>query len=45
MSWKTKKQTTISCSSVEVEYCSMALVTDELVWLKSLLASLGVFHV
>ena len=44
VSWKTKKQTTVSRSLVEVEYHSMATVTTELVWLESLQASLGVFH-
>ena len=43
-SWKTKKQTTISQSSSNAEYRSMAVVTSELVWLKSLHASFGVFH-
>jgi len=42
--WKTEKQVTVSRSSVEAEYRSVAAVTSELVWLKSLLASLGVFH-
>ena len=44
ISWKTKNQTTVSRSSAEVEYQSMAAATSKLVWLKSLLASLGVFH-
>jgi len=44
ISWKTKKQTTVSRSSAEAEYRSMAAVTSELVWLKSLLASFGIFH-
>ena len=44
ISWKTKKQTTVSCSSAEAKYCSMAAAISELVWLKSLLANLGVFH-
>ena len=43
ISWKTKKQITVSRSSAEAEYRSMAAATSELVWLKSLLASLGVF--
>jgi len=44
ISWKTKKQVTVLRSSTEAKYRSMAAVTSELVWLKSLLASLGVFH-
>ena len=37
VSWQTKKQTTVSCSSAEVEYRSMAATTSEPVWLKSFL--------
>ena len=44
ISWKTKKKTIVSRPSAEAEYRSMAAVTSELVWLKALLASLGVFH-
>ncbi|KAL2903744.1 Retrovirus-related Pol polyprotein from transposon TNT 1-94, partial [Bienertia sinuspersici] len=44
ISWKTKKQHTISRSSAEAEYRSMASVTCELKWLKGLLSSLGVDH-
>jgi len=44
VSWKTKKQLTISRSSTEAEYRAMATVTSELIWLKSLLASFGLFH-
>ena len=44
ISWKTKKQTTVSRSSAEAEYRSMAATTSELMWLKAFLASLGVFH-
>ena len=44
ISWRCKKQGTISRSSAEAEYHSMAMVVSELTWLKSLLASLGVFH-
>ncbi|KAL0427610.1 UNVERIFIED_CONTAM: Retrovirus-related Pol polyprotein from transposon TNT 1-94 [Sesamum latifolium] len=42
--WKTKKQPTVSRSSAEVEYRSMAVASCELVLLKSLLKSLGVIH-
>ncbi|XP_048493288.1 uncharacterized mitochondrial protein AtMg00810-like [Beta vulgaris subsp. vulgaris] len=44
VSWKTKKQPTVSCSSVEAVYRSMVVTTCELKWLKSLLTSLGVSH-
>ena len=43
VSWKTKKQSTVSRSSAEAEYRAMATVTSELIWVKSFLASLGVF--
>lgn len=42
--WKTKKQDTVSRSSAEAEYISMAAVTCELKWLKGLLHSLGIHH-
>lgn len=35
-SWKAKKQTTISKSSVEAEYCTLASTTSELVWVNQL---------
>lgn len=44
VSWKTKKQHTVSRSSAEAEYRSMATITCELKWLKGLLLSLGVHH-
>lgn len=44
ISWKTKKQHTVSRSSAEAEYRSMATTTCELKWLKSLLSELGIFH-
>nr|CAN82171.1 hypothetical protein VITISV_040546 [Vitis vinifera] len=44
ISWKTKKQHTVSRSSAEAEYRAMAAVTCELKWLKGLLLSLGVHH-
>ncbi|XP_065855377.1 uncharacterized mitochondrial protein AtMg00810-like [Euphorbia lathyris] len=44
ISWKTKRQPTVSRSSAEAEYRAMAVTTCELKWLKSLLRSLGVHH-
>ncbi|XP_026394546.1 uncharacterized protein LOC113289229 [Papaver somniferum] len=44
ISWKTKKKHTVSRSSVEAEYISMAAATCELKWLKKLLGDLGVHH-
>ena len=44
ISWKMKNQHTVSRSSVEVEYRSMAMTTCELQWLKVVLSSLGVSH-
>ena len=44
ISWKTKKQHTVSRSSTKVEYRSMTTVTRELKWLKDLLHSLGIYH-
>ncbi|XP_070020271.1 uncharacterized mitochondrial protein AtMg00810-like [Nicotiana sylvestris] len=42
ISWKAKKQSTISKSSVEVEYRSMAHIVAELTWLNGLMKELGV---
>ncbi|GAA0144177.1 transmembrane signal receptor [Lithospermum erythrorhizon] len=44
VSWKMKKQTTISRSSAETEYRAMAFCCAELKWLKCFLSYLGVFH-
>lgn len=44
ISWKTKKQHTVSRLSVEAEYCSMATTTCELKWVKCILSSLGMEH-
>ena len=44
VSWKTKKQRTVSRSSAEAEYWSMADTTCELKWLKCLLSQFGFFH-
>jgi len=41
VSWKTKKQDTVSRSSAEAEYRAMASATSEVVWICNLLLSLG----
>ncbi|OMP05523.1 Integrase, catalytic core [Corchorus capsularis] len=42
ISWKSKKQTTVSRSSADVEYHAMSTTTSELFWLRSLLHDLQV---
>ncbi|GMJ13708.1 hypothetical protein HRI_005040000 [Hibiscus trionum] len=42
ISWKSKKQNTVSRSSCEAEYRAMTSATCELVWLTALLSSFGV---
>ncbi|XP_024164040.2 uncharacterized mitochondrial protein AtMg00810-like [Rosa chinensis] len=44
ISWKTKKQGTVSRSSAEAEYRSMATTCCEITWLQSLLRDLNVKH-
>lgn len=41
VSWKSKKQSTMSRSSVEAEYRSMTIMIAELVWLQGLIQELG----
>jgi hypothetical protein len=41
ISWKSKKQATLSKSSAEAEYRSLASTTCEVIWLGNLLDSLG----
>ena len=44
ISWKTKKQPTVSHSSAKVKYRYLAALTSELQWLKYLLSDLGFNH-
>ena len=43
IAWKRKKQNTVSRSSAEAEYHAMAIVTSEMIWIKTLLTALVVF--
>ena len=44
VSWKSKKQSTVSRSSANVEYKSMAVATCEIVWILYFLKDIGVNH-
>jgi len=44
VSWKSKKQSTISRFSIEAEYRAMAVSTSEIVWILYLLRDLQVGH-
>ncbi|KAA0046732.1 putative mitochondrial protein [Cucumis melo var. makuwa] len=42
ISWRSKKQSVVSRSSTKSEYCTLADATVELIWLRWLLANMGV---
>uniref|UniRef100_A0A803PLS2 Reverse transcriptase Ty1/copia-type domain-containing protein n=1 Tax=Cannabis sativa TaxID=3483 RepID=A0A803PLS2_CANSA len=42
ISWKTKKQLTVSKSSAEAEYCALAATTSEITWIQYLLTDLHI---
>ena len=44
VSWRSKRQKTVSLSSAEAEYCAMTGACCELTWLRYLLKDLGVLH-
>ena len=44
VSWSSRKQPTVSRSSTEAEYKSIANATAEVVWLQSVLKELGIFQ-
>ena len=41
VTWKSKKQQVVACSSAEAEYRAMAITACELIWLKGLISDLG----
>jgi hypothetical protein len=42
ISWSARKQATVSCSSIEAEYKTLANATVEVIWIQTLLKELGV---
>jgi hypothetical protein len=44
ISWSARKQATVSRSSTEVEYKSLANATAEVMWVQTLLTELGISH-
>lgn len=41
VSWQLKKQPTIACSTIEVEYRSLADATSEVLWIQKMLKELS----
>jgi hypothetical protein len=44
VSWSTRKQSTVSCSSTEVKYKALTNATAEIMWVQSLLDELRIRH-
>ena len=44
LSWSSRKQPTVSRSSTEAEYKSLANATVEIIWVQTLIRELGVMH-
>ncbi|WZZ36046.1 hypothetical protein YC2023_019447 [Brassica napus] len=42
VTWKSKKQKIVSCSSAEAEYRAMRKLTSELIWIRNLLQDFGI---
>lgn len=42
VSWKSKKQDTVSCSTAEAEFRAMSLATKEMIWLSRILTDLKI---
>ena len=42
VTWRSRKQKVVSCSSAEAEYRAMAETAREMIWIKSLLTNLGI---
>lgn len=45
ISWQTRKQDTVSCSSAKAEYRALNEITRELKWVKTLLKKMGYDHI